>query len=301
METVIDTLLVFTIYKFANAATNYTNQGLDKIPVGIPTHTSILLLTKNNITDVAAEQFSGLNHLKELYFDFNKLQVFPNFSYISSSLESLFLSNNEITAIPESNLDNLVQLKQLILSYNHLTSIPNVVGPSRTLTKLNLLGNNLKDVPCLTDLGRNLKDVSFNENQIESIDASCFHALGPGTIKEMTFRGNNIITIPKRFDLSPGVKIIVMKNPIMCDACIGWMLEEDLQISGKCKSPLHLVGRDLYDLTLADLEEPPGGEGACGGAVSSNSGKLFSAPITSHYLLCWSERLVFLTCVQLCT
>ena len=267
-------LLFAATCSFANAAeANYTNQGLDKVPMGIPTSTTNLLLSKNNIAEVAAEDFSGFYQLKTLYLDFNKLQVFPNFSYISSSLEILFLNNNEIEVISESHLDNLVKLKKVLLSYNHLTNIPDVLGPSLTLANLDLTGNRLKDTPCLTKLGRNLVNVNFNENQIENIQATCFRALGPGTIKEITFRDNNIATIPERYDLVSGNRINLKNNPIICDSCIAWTLEGDVQINGKCDSPIPLFGRNIDDLTLEDLEEPPLGEGNNCDGVLTNSGK----------------------------
>ena len=73
-------------------------------------------LSGKNITQLKANDFSGLTSLERLYLNDNKLQSLPVglFSGLTA-LQGLFLSNNHLVSLPEGLFSGLSSLQGLFL------------------------------------------------------------------------------------------------------------------------------------------------------------------------------------------
>ena len=115
-----------------------------------------LSLTRDQITTLSKEAFSGLSKLTYLDLGLNKLTTIPKevFSGLSD-LEALDLQENQITTLSKEIFSGLSKLWRLDLHDNRLTELPKEVfsGLSR-LRYLNLMHNHLKedDIPGFSNL-----------------------------------------------------------------------------------------------------------------------------------------------------
>ncbi|XP_068733020.1 uncharacterized protein [Montipora capricornis] len=94
---------------------NCTGKHSAHILTNIPTTTTELYLTENEITQFSENVFSGLTQLSELYLDQNKITQLPEnvFSGLTH-LSELYLTENEITQFPENVFSGLTQLSELL-------------------------------------------------------------------------------------------------------------------------------------------------------------------------------------------
>ncbi|MBN3322381.1 PKD1 protein, partial [Atractosteus spatula] len=99
---------------------NCSNTGLDRVPeaTDIPYNTSILDLSKNQISSVDASVFDHLTSLKELYLQGNRLSILPHGILGCRTLSIIDLSNNQISTLEERICDNLFNLSEINLSFN---------------------------------------------------------------------------------------------------------------------------------------------------------------------------------------
>nr|XP_015215450.1 PREDICTED: polycystin-1 [Lepisosteus oculatus] len=99
---------------------NCSNTGLDRVPeaTDIPYYTSILDLSKNQISSVDASVFDHLTSLKELYLQGNRLSILPHGILGCRTLSIIDLSNNQISTLEERICDNLFNLSEINLSFN---------------------------------------------------------------------------------------------------------------------------------------------------------------------------------------
>ena len=100
---------------------NLNNQDpkLTVVPAGIPTDITALYLNSNEISEIGANNFTGLSYVKRLHLD-----------------------RNRITHIDDDAFLPCAALLDLRLSYNQLTSLPPTLGPnSPYMLQLNIMEN----------------------------------------------------------------------------------------------------------------------------------------------------------------
>ena len=129
-------------------------------------------LSNKNITQLKANDFSGLTSLQRLDLYNNKLASLPEgiFSGLTS-LQWLFLYNNELASLPEGIFSGLTSLQMLSLYNNELASLPEGIFSGLTsLQWLFLHNNELASLPVglfsgLTSLKRLYLDASFQQEE----------------------------------------------------------------------------------------------------------------------------------------
>ncbi len=140
-----------------------------------------------------------LYHLKEFYFDYNRLESinqlylplnlkilslkYNRLNYINLSiltrlghLEKLSLSSNKLTQWSSTMNNIFPSLELLELDRNHLSTISSLNAPK--LKQLNLDGNYLRnqiDKKIFSNLP-NLERIQLRDNQIEMIDPNAFRS-----------------------------------------------------------------------------------------------------------------------------
>ncbi|XP_019643566.1 PREDICTED: slit homolog 2 protein-like [Branchiostoma belcheri] len=150
-------------------------KGLTSVPAGIPSTTTELILSNNNIRDIPPDALVHLKKLQMLLLSNNQLQAVPKDALRKlPDLAVLYLDGNSITNIAEGTFDTLASLRVLSLANNEitkiekesfwrLTNLQNLYLHQNSLADLNPRSLNLKKLPAL-------KQVSLYGNKW---DCSC--------------------------------------------------------------------------------------------------------------------------------
>ena len=125
------------------------NQGfkhLPEVPQSIPTNTTELILSHNNITKLKRNGFAQLTMLEGLWLHVNSIREIEEGAFKGlEKLELLDLDSNCLEELRPGMFSGLHSLKSINLRFNKLSSIDNetFVGLPRPL-EINLWGNDLK-------------------------------------------------------------------------------------------------------------------------------------------------------------
>lgn len=154
------------------------------------------------------------------------VEEFPNFTYVTSTLEQVHFNDNKLTTIPANLLDILVKLRILSFVNNFLTSIPDVAGPGATLRQLFMQGNQMVEFPSLKKLGRSLSTFSANDNSIKVFDPNNI-GVGNQSTLEVQLERNEITSIAPMIISStenfPTINIKLKSNPMNLDYKWSWV------------------------------------------------------------------------------
>ncbi|XP_061687147.1 polycystin-1 isoform X1 [Syngnathoides biaculeatus] len=103
-----------------SCAVNCSNVGLERAPgaAEMPPLTTVLDLSRNQISSLDTSLLNRLPGLRELYLQGNRIVILPRGVFCCGPLSILDLSNNQITKIEERICDNLCNLTQIDLSSN---------------------------------------------------------------------------------------------------------------------------------------------------------------------------------------
>ena len=121
---------------------------LTSVPEDLPETSTILNLSKNNLSTIFLFSFGNVPRLKELYLNSNNINTIIEGSFKNlSHLKSLDLSENSLEIVSSGTLVGLNNLENLSLSYNRLSFITNkTFSQFKKLKYLNLMGNELSTV-----------------------------------------------------------------------------------------------------------------------------------------------------------
>ncbi|XP_065142764.1 amphoterin-induced protein 3 [Paramisgurnus dabryanus] len=126
--------------------------GLDRFPNPLPFTTSVLDLSHNRITWLAAGSLYGLRRLHTLHMSHNHISLLsPGAFHNISSLRYLDLSSNKLQVVGKHHFQGLVELEVLLLYNNRITRVESntLVGLSN-LRKVYFSLNQLTDFPFFT-------------------------------------------------------------------------------------------------------------------------------------------------------
>ncbi|TWW56568.1 amphoterin-induced protein 1 [Takifugu flavidus] len=154
-----------------------SKMNLTSVPTGLPTYTTVLdlsyneitrlrsewtpvklwklhnlLLSHNNLSFLSSEAFVYVKHLRYLDLSSNSLQQLDEFVFEPLvNLEVLLLYNNKITQIDRTAFVTMIKLQKLYLSQNQISRFPlELVKEKSRLEKLSLLdvsSNKIKTLP----------------------------------------------------------------------------------------------------------------------------------------------------------
>ncbi|XP_053737316.1 trophoblast glycoprotein b [Synchiropus splendidus] len=211
------------------------NQDLDQIPHSIPTNTTFLFITGNNISRISVESFpTRLELLTDLYLSGNGIEdvdamVFQNLP----NLVRLDLSNNNIQTFSEEALpdDNKLQVLNLSKCFHNHSRIEMYLSGVRNaslqqLTVLDLSDNDLVILP--DDLFSRMISLVHLNLRNSSIVSILNGTLKVPPLQELDLRDNSIRGIPTstltEFSLKPNLDIYLAGNPWRCDCFIEELL-----------------------------------------------------------------------------
>ncbi|XP_067844890.1 toll-like receptor 1 [Heptranchias perlo] len=160
---------------------NNSSCSLSTVPKNLPSHTHILDLSQNNITEIHIQDFASLHWLKSLNLSSNKISnLARGFLRSNQELECLDLSNNELSSIECHFLHNVTSLKYLDISDNSFLSL--TLGKAfRFLKDLEYLGLGSRKTIKLQK--NDLKEVSGKQLQEVSIGLKTLSEFDPGTLQ----------------------------------------------------------------------------------------------------------------------
>ncbi|KAM6984789.1 leucine-rich repeat-containing G-protein coupled receptor 5-like [Aplochiton taeniatus] len=135
-----------------------------------------LRLDANHISSVAVGSFHGLQSLRHLWLDDNTLTEVP-ITALSAlpALQAMTLALNRITHIPDQAFSNLTSLVVLHLNNNRIVSLgTHCFSGLHSLETLDLNYNSLVEFPVAIRSLKNLKELGFHSNSIQSIPEHAF-------------------------------------------------------------------------------------------------------------------------------
>ena len=108
------------------STTNWIASGMDltEVPSNIPSNTTVLDLSNNNITVLKADSFNNLTDLRELRLSHNHLRDIQNGSFNGLvNLQILSLSFNCLTLLKPGTFSGLTSLQRLLIDHNPVPSV----------------------------------------------------------------------------------------------------------------------------------------------------------------------------------
>ena len=149
------------------------------------------------ITDLQANDFSGLTSLRKLRLWGNSLTTLPPGLFRDlGALEELRLDGNSLTALPESLFRGLSALQRLDLNGNSLTSLPEGVFRGLSALKtLRLDENSLTALPRSVFRGLSaLEGLTLQDNSLSQVSEEVFRGLS--ALGGLVLEGNELTSLP---------------------------------------------------------------------------------------------------------
>ncbi|KAF7708800.1 trophoblast glycoprotein b [Silurus meridionalis] len=253
-----------------------TRQSLTFIPQPIPSNTTTLLISGNDIPRLSHESFpTRLDSLAQLYLPENRIeQVDPGVFDNLPSLSLLDLSNNKILnfsvdAFPRNNTLQVLNLSNSLYNFSYADAFYNLLNHSvPKLSKLSLANNDLFVLPddafaslpelVTLDLRNNslvsIKNVNFGNQALITLD------LRNNTLKELS---NETL---RDFSQIPGLQLYLLGNQWACDCNIEdmvlWLQSSNIVVDKQnltCTQPENMRTYQLVQLKHTELQCPDNG------------------------------------------
>ncbi|GAB1608091.1 leucine-rich repeat-containing protein 15-like [Argonauta hians] len=137
----------------------------------------LLTLNENQITSIHSNAFNGLDNVKELWLDSNRLDTMP--TTLPRNLLKLAINSNLIRRIEGHTFEKSPLIKDLTLETNQITDIkPEAFSKLQMLQHLNLQSNKLRTLTAGTFKDMlNLASIRLANNPIASIERGAFESL----------------------------------------------------------------------------------------------------------------------------
>ncbi|XP_035687744.1 slit homolog 2 protein-like [Branchiostoma floridae] len=185
----------------ADTTVNCTNLQFFSLPTNIPTDTTVLDLSYNNISALLPDAFSTLLSLTIVDLQHNN---------ISTVNETAFYRANSFT---------LSSLHTIDLSYNVLTSVPGVLhdGSLPGLLTLSLRHNKITDIPAnafFAVINNGLLSLDLSNNLIEEVHLAAFRGTAPVINGTLDLSFNRIKTFPVLSTLNSVITVNLEGNQI---------------------------------------------------------------------------------------
>ena len=235
-------------------------KGLSSIPGSINAEALGVYLYGNSITRVRANSFSQLSHCTVLDLKFNDIEQIEMAAFNGlDSLKKLILNDNKLRVIQTGVFSKLISLERLQLSDNNIERIEmGALNGLVSLNDLDVTSNGLRVIESGTfSQLQALKRLQFTVNKITRIHAGAFSKLisleylglaynelrviEPGTFSqlpalgELMLTGNKLTTLPWTIfrDTAGNINhpahlvLYLSENPIRCDTALCWMKQSE--------------------------------------------------------------------------
>ncbi|XP_078405224.1 uncharacterized protein LOC144684823 [Cetorhinus maximus] len=193
------------------------NLGLTSVPQKFSKTTSLICLTRNNISNVTSKDLEGCNRLLALFLDSNSLiYIHPQAFTSLINLYYLYLNNNQIQHFSPGTFGGLSKLRSLHLQHNQILYISGGLFSDLTaLQYLQLEGNSISVLSGGMFMGlMSLHTLHLANNRISWISNSSFRQLT--RLELLNLQGNCLTWIPSNtfFQLKILKRLVLSNNPI---------------------------------------------------------------------------------------
>ncbi|XP_078074567.1 uncharacterized protein LOC144497328 [Mustelus asterias] len=193
------------------------NLGLTSVPRNFIKSTSLIYLSRNNISNITAKDLAGFTRLSTLFLDRNDLIYIHRQAFISlTNLYYLHLNNNQMQYFSPGIFGGLSKLRYLHLQHNQILYIPGgLFSDLPTLQYLQLEGNSLTMLSGRMFMGLiSLHTLHLANNRISWISNSSFWQLTQ--LEFLNLQGNCLTWIPSNTFVQLKIlkKLILSNNPI---------------------------------------------------------------------------------------
>ncbi|XP_013396099.1 chondroadherin-like protein [Lingula anatina] len=175
------------------------NRGLSEIPSGIPVSVQELRLDHNTLTDIQADAFKGLIHLRVLYLSNCKInKIAPGTFKEPTNITDLYLTSNVLKDFNATSLQGLQNVQMLHLGGNELTAIPDL-GRLRALVSFVIDTNELSNASFPEGFGKllNLTRITLSNNKITRLADGDLKSLRQSKVAKLYLARNQIAQIGK--------------------------------------------------------------------------------------------------------
>ena len=205
--------LCVVVFLVISLATGYeyrmTGRGLTSVPGDVPLNATSVSLSDNAITLV--DDFPALTDVWKLELNSNLQTTFPNLTSINESLTDLSLTSNKIGAISPNLLAVLTKLTRLLLMDNLLYEFPDVCGPCSSMSTLRLSQNQFTSMPILSNVGRALRLLVFDQNSVSEHDMTS--EISSDKFEEFSLSFTKITRVPiLKSEVKAGITILNLAN-----------------------------------------------------------------------------------------
>ncbi|XP_066292476.1 polycystin-1-like isoform X2 [Branchiostoma lanceolatum] len=225
-----------------------SGQGLRQVPspTGLPIPTKKLILSENNVSTIAADDFKSLQNLEELIMDRNNISSLPNRVFNNlSSLKILNLTYNCLESLEVNSFEGLTSLEELLLQGNKLNSVPDdLFADSSAIAVLSFSENLLTTLP--ENVFQNLtslQKLDLSKNRLTSMSRQLFTGLHMLHTLDLSSNELHNITYGVFDDLvastSSLTSLSLGSNPYRCNCDLFWL-------------PLWLTAATAANITLPD-------------------------------------------------
>ncbi|KAK2844354.1 hypothetical protein Q5P01_011013 [Channa striata] len=237
------------------------------VPQSIPGYARTLIITGNNIHQIAPNSFTKLENITNINLSNNRITEMVSHSFSALiKLRFLDLSGNQLALIhpealniPGSPLQEL-NLSRSLYNFTALTDLTTALrwGGLRGLLRLDLSGNHLALLPpgMFSHLP-NLQQLFLTNNSLVAVYSGTFSGLNHLELLDLThnafrtFRPDSL----QELDQLGNIRILLGNNPYTCSCeirnFVTWLNESRAQVdvdSVRCASP-----RELINVTLRGL------------------------------------------------
>lgn len=109
----------------------------------LPKTVEHLSLTKNNLTYLPSDAFSGLRHLRKLTLDYNSIRSVERFAFRGlGRLRELSIQHTQLDSLKKFSFAGLQNVTAILLGYNNISVIDEFAFAGTANIRLILLNNN---------------------------------------------------------------------------------------------------------------------------------------------------------------
>ena len=168
------------------------------------------------ITQIEPGAFNGLVSIQTIYLGYNRITTIPD--DIPADVIWVYINSNAITRIPANIFSHLSQCTHLDLSRNQITDIePGAFNGLISVRRIDLGHNRMKMI------------LGLSQNSLTILPTDELNRLQ--SLKELELSYNRLTTLPADvFSHIPRpLELAVHNNPLICDAALCWLKQEELQ------------------------------------------------------------------------
>ena len=223
-----------------------TLAGLSEWPIGLPSNTSTLILSRNRLRRITKENLSNYPQLKKLVISYNRIELIDKrlehnqletldvsfnavadleFLFGLPKLRHLNATSNKIGILENTTFIRSSRLQWLSLDFNPIQKFESgLFRRNEQIAYLSLSGLQVDSLPArLLDPLTRLQQLEISDNQrLTGLRDDIFHYLG-NSLRYLNLANNSLESLPRSLRQLDTLRELNMdKNPFSCDCRLFW-------------------------------------------------------------------------------